>query len=85
MKLAIYVTKALQESRMSRADLAAGLGVSPGRINQLLSVRGDGEFERVPLDLWYQIAHVTGVPFALRSADILPLPTCTKKEPPIVH
>lgn len=58
---ALYITRALEERGMSRAELAERVGVSLGRINQLLSVRGFGEFERVPLDLIYQIWNITEV------------------------
>jgi hypothetical protein len=47
---------------MSRAELATKIGVSLGRINQLLTLQGEYcEFERVPLDLIHQIWNVTNV------------------------
>ena len=61
---AIYISKALREGRKSRAQLADALGLSPGRINQLLSTKGSMEFERVPLDLLYQVARFTRVPLS---------------------
>jgi hypothetical protein len=79
-----YIFKALEISKMSRAELAGKLGVSEGRVNQLMSINGPhAEYERVPLDLLYQIAHVTKVPLELPSR-IIP-PRHLKDEPPIVH
>jgi transcriptional regulator with XRE-family HTH domain len=80
----LYITRALEESRMSRVELADKLGLSLGRINQLLSIRGFGEYERVPLDLIYQIWNITKVPPTFLMERIIP-PARLKEDPPPIH
>lgn len=69
---------------MSRTELAERIGVTRGRLNQLLSIRGFGEFERVPLDLIYQIWNVTKVPPTFLSERVVP-PAHLRKEPSTTH
>lgn len=66
---------------MKKIELAAALGVSPARITQLLSTRDADEFERVPLDLLYQIAQITRVPLKI----VQHPSTYLKKETPAIH
>ena len=61
-----YIAKALELSKMSQRDLARKLNVVPSRVSKLLSIRGDDLWERVPVDLLYQIEAITGVPLSLR-------------------
>jgi ribosome-binding protein aMBF1 (putative translation factor) len=69
----LYIKKALQKRGMSRTELAENVGLSVSRINELLAVRGGYcEFERVPLDLIYQIWNATNVPPTFLSKRIIP-------------
>lgn len=69
---------------MSRAELAERIGFTLGRMNQLLSIRGFGEFERVPLDLIYQIWNITKVPPTFLTRRFVP-PSHLRKEPSATH
>jgi hypothetical protein len=69
---------------MSRAELAEKLGLSLGRVNQLLSIRGFGEYERVPIDLVYQVWNITKVPPTFLTERVIP-PAHLRKQPPTTH
>jgi len=66
---------------MQKSELAVALGVTPQRISKLLNTTGPDEFERVPIDLLYEIARITRVPLVIRHSHSEPLPYSKRKHP----
>ncbi len=62
-----YISDALEAAQLSRQQLADEMGVSLGRVHQLLTIRGQFQYERVPLDLLYQVQDITGRRFEMPS------------------
>lgn len=65
---------------MSRQELADEMGVSLGRVHQLLTIKGQFQYERVPLDLLYQVQDITGRRFEMPKKRLVPPANLTKEQ-----
>ena len=76
-----YISDALEAAQLSRQQLADEMGFL-GRVHQLLTIRGQFQYERVPLDLLYQVQDITGRRFEMPKQRLVPPARLTKQQVP---